>query len=158
MIAILIEDKKFTKDSTPEKEFSAFARYMETQIASAKPEYEAKKKRAEEKANKAKREEEEEKKKAGEESSYRGFHTQEKSDTEKTFKYVKQAVDANPGNRRLVHLVDVQKSIQRDLAEVQSSHQHNDGDLKDGLEPEEDKDVKLRNASLLFQYGLDGIV
>ncbi|KAG7089891.1 hypothetical protein E1B28_011525 [Marasmius oreades] len=96
-IAILIEDKKLTKDSTPETEFSAFARYMETQIASAKPEYEAKKKHAEEKANKAKREEEEGKKKAGEEGSYKGFRTQENSDAKKMFKYVKQAVGANPG-------------------------------------------------------------
>ncbi|KAF9266483.1 ankyrin [Marasmius fiardii PR-910] len=152
MIATLVEEKKFIKDSKPEKEFSAFARYLETQLASAKPEYEVRKKRAEEKVEKDKRKEEEEMKKAGEEDFYRnGIRSQEHSDPKKTYKVVKGACDTNPGERRLVHLVDVQKSIQGDLSKVKSSRQssrrEND---KDELELEEDKEMTLRKASLVF--------
>ncbi|KAJ8080919.1 hypothetical protein PM082_017754 [Marasmius tenuissimus] len=131
-IAALIEDRKLTKDSYLEKELSAFARYLETQIASAKPDYEAKKKRKAEEAEKARREEEEEVKKARDCDTCPGVlyldylsypGSCEYPSPEETYQYVKEAVRARPGERKLVRLVDVRKSVMGDLSKVESKKQ-----------------------------------
>ncbi|KAL0573061.1 hypothetical protein V5O48_008902 [Marasmius crinis-equi] len=162
MIATLLEEKKLTKDSQLEKELSAFAGYMETQIASAKPEYEARKKREEEKMKREEREREEKQKKAGEEDSYEGVRTGDTYDRGLTFKYVKEAVDARPSERKLVHLVDVQKSVLGDLDEVENSASKRKTRQKhdnDGLEPEEQKTRDIPDTAMIFNhYGLGQIL
>ncbi|KAL0574269.1 hypothetical protein V5O48_007677 [Marasmius crinis-equi] len=161
MIASLLEEKKLTKDSQLEKELSAFARYIETHIASAKPEYEARRKRDEEKSKREERDREEEQKKAGEEDSYIGVKTWDTNDRGLTFKYVKEAVDARPSERKLVHLVDVQKSVLGDLSEVPSSGSNRLGHDRedDGLEPEEQKTRDIPDTAMIFNhFGLGQIL
>jgi hypothetical protein len=72
---------------------------------------------------------------------------------EETLLCVRNAVAANPGLRRLVHLIDVQRSIQGNLpqygaATQKMSHHRED----DSLEPEEDKEEQQRRGSLVFKH------
>ncbi|KAJ8080933.1 hypothetical protein PM082_017768 [Marasmius tenuissimus] len=151
MIAALSSDQKLAKDSQLEKELSAFARYLETQLASAKPDYEARKKREAEKAEKAQRKKEEEEK--------RGIRRYDVCDKEKTYAYVKEAVEARPSERKLVHLVDVQKSVMGDLSKIESRKQREAYEHDDGLEPEEKDERKIPDGAMVFKYqGLGNIV
>ncbi|KAL0571455.1 hypothetical protein V5O48_010507 [Marasmius crinis-equi] len=76
MVASLLEEK----NSQLEKELSAFARYIETHLASAKSEYKAKEKHDEEKSRREERNREEEQKWAGEGRWYKGVITWDSND------------------------------------------------------------------------------
>ncbi|KAL0063012.1 hypothetical protein AAF712_010143 [Marasmius tenuissimus] len=156
MIAALLDDKKLMKDSHLEEELSAFAGHLESQIVSAKPDYEAKKKREAEKAEKAQRGREGEEEKAGESAVIRVY---DDCDPHKTYEYVKEAVEARPYGRRLVHLVDVQKSVLGHLSEIESKKEKEVHDHGDGLEPEGKDKRRIPDEAMIFRYhGLGNIV
>lgn len=71
-------------------------------------------------------------------------------DVSATFNLLKEAVASDVGERHLVHLIDVQRSINGDLADAaddeDGSHEQDDGD---GLEAEEDQD-EIDRAHLLI--------
>ncbi|KAL0569235.1 hypothetical protein V5O48_012735 [Marasmius crinis-equi] len=185
MIASLLEEKKLTKDSQLERELSALAHCIETRLASAKSEYEARKKHDEEKSKREERDREEEQKWAeemqkwaGDERWYEGVVTRDSNDPALTFKHVKEAADARPSERKLVHLVDVQKSVLGDLNEVEtpglkrtsglerssglerrsgmwrSAPKRRSGKNRDkgGLEPEEQKTRDIPDTTMIFQH------
>ncbi|KAK7062773.1 hypothetical protein VNI00_000262 [Paramarasmius palmivorus] len=155
MIRVLQEDGKLTQGSKLNEELSAFARYLETQLANARVEDAAKKKR--EKAKKERKEKEEQERQ--EHWAVPGLMDEEDHERSTsydcqtrggTFNYVLNAVMARPGDRSLVHLVDVQKSASGDLDKVQRTTTKADYD-DEGFAPEEDPESKLRSNSMLFR-------
>ncbi|RDB20232.1 hypothetical protein Hypma_012624 [Hypsizygus marmoreus] len=76
------------------------------------------------------------------------------TDTYRTLKAIAEAVAANPRKRQLVHLVDVQKSVQGNLARYATPKEakpaHDDED-DEGLKAEEDAETKGREESLVLR-------
>ncbi|ESK95874.1 ankyrin repeat protein [Moniliophthora roreri MCA 2997] len=150
-IGILQEDGKLTQGSQLNEELLAFARYLETQLVTAKVEDAEKRKREEAKKKRREaKEEEEPKAREKKEDVYEASRSGDYTDREKTFKFVLEAVTAKPGDRCLVHLVDVQRSVSGDLTKVQREPTKGEVYDDDGLEPEVDAETKLRQKSMLF--------
>ncbi|KAF9460934.1 hypothetical protein BDZ94DRAFT_1264751 [Collybia nuda] len=69
----------------------------------------------------------------------------------RTLKTLAEAVAASPGHRQLVHLIDVQKSVQRGLDRVAQTKDLAIHEDDEGLTKEEDSEVQERMESLVLQ-------
>lgn len=76
----------------------------------------------------------------------------DRCDHQKTLEYLKAGIVAKPGKRDLVHLIDVQRSIEGEFLTRRAGEQivsrHND---YDGLEPEESAEKQERRGSMALQ-------
>ncbi|KAF8826350.1 hypothetical protein HHX47_DHR5000307 [Lentinula edodes] len=138
-INTLLKNGPLEIDDKLTKELFAFSRFMETKLTAATAEAEA---------TKEGNEDEPDVKDKWKDPEDRGT----------TLKIIKEAILARPYQRQLIHLVDVQKSVGSHLssAELRSNtdannHMHQREHDEEGLEPEEDTEIKLRNSSIVYR-------
>ncbi|KAJ3879583.1 ankyrin repeat protein [Lentinula edodes] len=137
-INTLLKNGPLKVDDKLTKELFAFSRFMETKLTAATAEAEA---------TKRGNEDEPDVKDKWKDPEDRGT----------TLKIIKEAILARPHQRQLIHLVDVQKSVGSHLssAELRSTDTHNPRHQREhdeeGLEPEEDTEIKLRNSSIVYR-------
>lgn len=137
-INTLLKNGPLKVDDKLTKELFAFSRFMETKLTAATAEAEA---------TKRGNEDEPDVKDKWKDPEDRGT----------TLKIIKEAILARPHQRQLIHLVDVQKSVDSHLssAELRSTDAHNQRHQREhdeeGLEPEEDTEIKLRNSSIVYR-------
>ncbi|KAF8164736.1 hypothetical protein B0H34DRAFT_647969 [Crassisporium funariophilum] len=74
------------------------------------------------------------------------------SDVEGTLQHVLAALEACTATRRLVHLIDVQRSVGANLAKVATSRYQYQRANHDGLEDEEDSDEREKKQSMVLQH------
>ncbi|KAG6855442.1 hypothetical protein H0H87_002810 [Tephrocybe sp. NHM501043] len=78
---------------------------------------------------------------------------QDTYDSECTLKFVATAVAASPGMRQLVHLIDVQKSVQSGLLRYSSAEKPKEApDNGEGLKFEVNKEIKEHQRSFVMTY------
>ncbi|KAG6843610.1 hypothetical protein H0H87_002589 [Tephrocybe sp. NHM501043] len=83
---------------------------------------------------------------------------QDTFDSERTLKFVATAAAASPGMRQLVHLIDVQKSVQSGLLRYSSAEKPKEApDDGEGLKFEVNEEIKEHQRSFVMTYISDSL-
>jgi MFS superfamily sulfate permease-like transporter len=127
-MSVLLKDGIFDVDTLLAKEFTSFAQQMEKRLSEA----------------------------VAAQEKFKIITTPDENkdpadlrNVQEVLTVLREAIEAHPGQRNLVHLVDVQKSVRRDLRQLASAENGQADYDEDALDPEEDE-VEAQKGSLII--------